>query len=847
MILTSFSFKVNATVDEVEVIADKYIDNDNNSYEVISGYSYSFDEKLHFYYSDGYFYNDPTIYNEHLASMSLNMAATAFPDVDEDEDESTRYLNQSHNITKLLEDIGCEYVEINDYYKEKMTTDSIGVAVGIKKINLEGKEYTLIPIAIRGANYKLEWVSNVTLGLTGEAAGFSSAATQVMEFVEEIIAKYNIDVSTTKFWLAGYSRAGATANLTSKRLIDTYGEKGAQVYGYCFEAPQGGYDEDNNYDPSKYYSIHNVINYEDIVPRVAPSYMGFFRYGVDHYVPGSDAGEVVVYQDEYGVTHAKDNEYTKTDNLDSDYLEHKAKMLDNIALITYGKTFTQTFINLPSVTDTSFVSKCINNYYGSGIFQYVYERIVFIKDIEINEVKKFCGNKAPSGDDIIGYRYVQEYYNAFHYALKKVGHLDDASDYVSTLSKIEILKLFAIGIIANAINNDFYVQDIDQLTSLVECAMGLEDASFEEFKFVASDYDDMFELNGITNVNVFDIASMAKQVAKDSKNLTMADYNNALIEKLQDYAIGSRTYYLERNPFDITGLANFTIQDSFRSMMTLIFGMSKEELQELKDFLDFDNQTSNNESSTDSKYSSTNKKNSNNTNSKTNISKYSFVDMVFSFADKLWDEVLEGKAVLDNYTSEELEYIYNGLLTVENVAKNFAFSDLTTIARDIFKTVSSADGSILLTAIKYGSRIGQAHFTQVNIGWLYSYDSYYDTISNEQDKISTFNIRYLNEEGSEVISSKQLTYSSIIELYERYGNNIPILTINNYADISFYPKDVSYLETWKNHSDRNIDKFLYVVKDDETATIYLNYEYYKGTNKNLTYGVNVVYADVEKE
>ena len=588
-----------------------------------------------------------------------------------------------------------------------------------------------------------------------------------------------------------------------------------------------------------------MINYEDIVPRVAPSYMYFFRYGVDHYVPGSDAGEVVIYQDEYGVTHAKDNEYTKTDNLDNDYLEHKAKMLDNIALITYGKTFTQTFIDLPSVTDTSFVSKCINNHYGSGIFQYVYERIVFIKDIEITEVKKFCGNKVPEGDDIIGYRYVEEYYNAFHYALKKVGHLNDASDYVSTLSKTEILKLFAIGIIANAINNDFYEQDIDQLTSLVECAMGVEDESFEQFKFVASDYNDMFELNGITNIDVFNIASMAKQVVRDSKGLTMADYNNALIEKLQDFAIDSRSYYLEKNPFEISSLTNFTIQDSFRSLMTLIFGMSKEELQEIKDFFDFDNQTSSEESSTDSKYSSTNKKNSNNTNSKTNISKYSFVDLVFSFADKLWDEVLDGKAVLNNYTADELSYIYDGLLTVENVAKNFAFNDLTTLARNIFQTVSSADGSILLTAIKYGSRIGQAHFTQVNIGWLYSYDSYYDTISNEQDKVSTFYIRYLNEEGKEVVATKQLTYSSIYELYERYGNNIPILTINNYADITFYPKQVSYLETWKLHSERNIDKILFVVKDDETATIYLNYQYYRGTNKNQTYGINVVYTDKE--
>lgn len=57
------------------------------------------------------------------------------------------------------------------------------------------------------------------------------------------------------------------------------------MYIYTFEAPMGA-------DASKvsgriYENIHNVINYNDLVVRVAPDCMGFARYGVDHVMPSA--------------------------------------------------------------------------------------------------------------------------------------------------------------------------------------------------------------------------------------------------------------------------------------------------------------------------------------------------------------------------------------------------------------------------------------------------------------------------------------------------------------------------------------------------------------------------------
>ena len=88
-----------------------------------------------------------------------------------------------------------------------------------------------------------------------------------------------------KFWVVGYSRGGATANLLSKELIDTYVNLSKnQVYSYTFEAPMGGLKKFEN---RSYKAIHNTINENDFVTLLAFSEMGFMRYGEDHLI-GSD-------------------------------------------------------------------------------------------------------------------------------------------------------------------------------------------------------------------------------------------------------------------------------------------------------------------------------------------------------------------------------------------------------------------------------------------------------------------------------------------------------------------------------------------------------------------------------
>ncbi|MDO4483452.1 MAG: LPXTG cell wall anchor domain-containing protein [Clostridia bacterium] len=266
-----------------------------------------------YFYSDGYFFEKPERYSEQLATMSIRLAISAFNSGKfyDSGNVYIDYLNQFGNVKQLLADIGCddEKTYIRDSYLYKPETNSIGVAIGQKALKgnvykngtaIEGEDtgYVLIPIAVRGAGYESEWASNVTMGsdYTTEHNGFRDAADKVLGDVEAYIdlhgLREKVNSGKIRFWVVGYSRAGATSNLVAKSLVDKYAGLGNAVYGYHFEAPQGGIASK---DTGNYSSLHNIINKGDVVPRAAMHELGFQRYGVDHFIPGSGSRTPYAY------------------------------------------------------------------------------------------------------------------------------------------------------------------------------------------------------------------------------------------------------------------------------------------------------------------------------------------------------------------------------------------------------------------------------------------------------------------------------------------------------------------------------------------------------------------------
>ncbi|MCR5653220.1 MAG: leucine-rich repeat protein, partial [Ruminococcus sp.] len=288
-----------------------------------------------FYYSDGYFKDSAQKYNDHLATLSVCMANAAMNSSVGSRGDDGNYVFKGKNIRQMMIDMGCKSsdVVLSETFSKKPQKDSIGYCIASKALPNNEK---LVIIAVRGGGYEAEWASNVTLGVSGEHAGFANAANQVFSGLTDYLSKKGIDGanSKTKFWIAGFSRAGATSNLTAKRIVDNYDNSGKRTFAYPIEAPKGGVASEKK-KGCNYNCIHNVVNYRDIVPWVAMGNMGFIRYGMDHFLPGTDVAN------EYteGVPHDNYTEILGTDS----YKAQRAKMLVQLERLNPDTVYNDSF------------------------------------------------------------------------------------------------------------------------------------------------------------------------------------------------------------------------------------------------------------------------------------------------------------------------------------------------------------------------------------------------------------------------------------------------------------------------------------------------------------------------
>lgn len=249
-----------------------------------------------YYYDDAYFYEDSYIYNQHLATMSLCLELSSWGS----EDVGNNYSLKMVNAENLFLDIGFKdfdhnYMDFNNNGIEgKPTKDSIGAVAANKSIAVDGVDYTLIALAVRGGGYESEWAGNFTVGEIGDHQGFSGARDQVLKFLNDYVRENGI-TGKIKLWITGYSRGGATANMVAGAIDEgkvsfpgcSFELK--DMYAYTFEAPAGVWKK--NTKRSIYNNIFNVINLSDPVPMVAPLEWSFSRYGIDRRLPNMETHE----------------------------------------------------------------------------------------------------------------------------------------------------------------------------------------------------------------------------------------------------------------------------------------------------------------------------------------------------------------------------------------------------------------------------------------------------------------------------------------------------------------------------------------------------------------------------
>ena len=262
-----------------------------------------FSKEYGFKYRDDYFLGKATEYNQHLATMSLCLAYSAYAaDSAKETKETGIYKDEDRNVRYVLEQCGFYVPKEGDskeeqkryqayHYNEETEIDNVANIITSKSLG-ENKP-TIIVIAVRGGGYGKEWGSNFTVGKTGDHKGFSDAANIVYKRLEKYISENNIE-GDIKIWITGFSRAGATSNLLAAKLDDLLIDGSANIgnakytkediYAYCFATPAGA-DISKNPNSKKYNNIFSIVHYHDPVPLVAPEFWGFDRYGKTYIFP----------------------------------------------------------------------------------------------------------------------------------------------------------------------------------------------------------------------------------------------------------------------------------------------------------------------------------------------------------------------------------------------------------------------------------------------------------------------------------------------------------------------------------------------------------------------------------
>lgn len=248
------------------------------------------DHPCPFTYSDGYFTDTAYSYRQDLATATMAMCLAAGNVAD-----PARYQEGPANLISFFEQIGFKDFEANPDYTNRPGRNTFGVGIANKQITVGGEKYTVIGIGLRGCGYYAEWAGDLNVGLDGDHTGFAICRDTALAFLQQYLANHPEITGKIKVWCTGYSRGAAGANMLGGKLDDMImsGERIGKnvtlsvedVYIYTFEAPMGA-------DASKvggrvYNNIHNVVNYNDLVVRVAPDCMGFARYGVDHVMPSA--------------------------------------------------------------------------------------------------------------------------------------------------------------------------------------------------------------------------------------------------------------------------------------------------------------------------------------------------------------------------------------------------------------------------------------------------------------------------------------------------------------------------------------------------------------------------------
>lgn len=218
---------------------------------------------------DEMFSQDAFTYQHGLCQASLSLAQAAFGDAE----------GRQSLIVPYLTDLGFHAVETCQY--DVTAEDSIGTAMGWRYLDCFETPAPLVVIAVRGGYYGDEWLSNFNVGDGSVHAGFLSAARQTLSRVRDYLTATGLENEAVRFWLTGYSRGAAVANLTAALLVEEGIAFEGGTYAYTFATPRTVRGELKGLHPF----IFNIVNPNDLVPMMPLAAWDYGWYGRTLYLP----------------------------------------------------------------------------------------------------------------------------------------------------------------------------------------------------------------------------------------------------------------------------------------------------------------------------------------------------------------------------------------------------------------------------------------------------------------------------------------------------------------------------------------------------------------------------------
>lgn len=272
-----------------------------------------------FYYTEDFFRTNGRTYNHELAKMSLGLVASGFSTHESDKYWSAGTVDgvgREDNVLAAYETLGFDNPKVYTYASSLNSTgNKVACSFARKTFSTKGAVMTVVPVVLRGGGYGAEWSSNFVVSAGEDPGsthyGFRRAAEIVYEELKKYLAEESekSELGTVKLWIVGYSRAAATANLLTAKVCNHLSDDmqdvkyDSNVFAYTFATPaaltadeEGDWSWDYNQNISetllptfdnKESCIHNIIYSGDIAPRVPLDDWGFYRNGIDYYLPAT--------------------------------------------------------------------------------------------------------------------------------------------------------------------------------------------------------------------------------------------------------------------------------------------------------------------------------------------------------------------------------------------------------------------------------------------------------------------------------------------------------------------------------------------------------------------------------